>query len=95
MSEEVFNHFLLGLEGKLGFKLPAPFWASNIEEGVYYGSWGEERRRFYVFLKNNQVHCVMSPTRRGPFVYDRTFGLDEFPQHFLDMTKQYFRVNYV
>ena len=95
MSEEDFNHFVMDLESKLGFKLPAPFWTANVEEGVYYGSWGEERRRLYVFLKNNHVHCVMSPTRRGPFAYDKTFPIGDFPEHFLKMTEQYFNVNYV
>lgn len=94
MSEEDFNQFVLGLRTNLDFEIPAPFWTGKLDEGVYYGSWGEDRRRYYVFLKAGVVHCVMSPTKRGPFVYNQTFKLGDFPEHFLDMTKQFFKVNY-
>ena len=94
MNEVDFDSFVEKLEQKLELTLPKAFWRSTLEDGVCYGSWSDERRRYYLFVKSGKVHCATGSTKRKDFDYDAVFNLDEWPEEFLDVTKNYFQVKY-
>ena len=94
MNEEDFDHFLMMLEQTLEFRLLNAFWRSKLSDEIYYGSWSDERRRYYLFLKKDSVHCATGSTKRKNYDYDAVFNLGEWPDEFLAVTKNYFRIKF-